>query len=104
MPVPHVFCYTKSPDQGFRLRIGEVFPRSNRPDEGWGYAIRRQGSVENVLAMPNRPADALALIGAHYDSVPGTPGADDNASAVAAMLSCAQALPGTGAPSALLPW
>ena len=32
------------------------------------------------------------LIGAHYDTVPGSPGADDNASGVAAMLECARVL------------
>lgn len=31
-------------------------------------------------------------IGAHYDTVAGSPGADDNASGVAAMLECARAL------------
>jgi Zn-dependent M28 family amino/carboxypeptidase len=34
----------------------------------------------------------LILVGAHYDSVPGTPGADDNASGIAAMLASARAL------------
>src|SRR5439155_12449221 len=60
--------------------------------ERCGYAVRRQGSVANVIATPKRPANELVLVGAHYDSVPGTPGADDNASAVAAMLGCALAL------------
>jgi Zn-dependent M28 family amino/carboxypeptidase len=32
------------------------------------------------------------LLGAHYDSVPGTPGADDNGSAVAVCLECARLL------------
>jgi Zn-dependent M28 family amino/carboxypeptidase len=32
----------------------------------------------------------MLLVGAHYDSVSTTPGADDNASAVAAMLGCAK--------------
>jgi Zn-dependent M28 family amino/carboxypeptidase len=37
------------------------------------------------------PADGpFLLLGAHYDSVPGTPGADDNASAVAVCLECAR--------------
>jgi len=36
--------------------------------------------------------NARVLVGAHYDSVPNCPGADDNASAVAAMLGCAAAL------------
>ncbi len=31
----------------------------------------------------------LVIVGAHYDSLPGTPGADDNASAVAALLELA---------------
>ncbi len=38
--------------------------------------------------------DANILIGAHYDSVPGSPGADDNASAVAVMLETARILSG----------
>jgi acetylornithine deacetylase/succinyl-diaminopimelate desuccinylase-like protein len=37
----------------------------------------------------------VAIIGAHYDSVPGSPGADDNASGVAAMLALARAFAGT---------
>jgi Zn-dependent M28 family amino/carboxypeptidase len=32
------------------------------------------------------------LLGAHYDSVPGSPGADDNGSAVAVCLECARLL------------
>lgn len=36
------------------------------------------------------------LIGAHYDTVPGTPGADDNASAVAVLLECARMLSQSG--------
>jgi Peptidase family M28 len=35
----------------------------------------------------------LLIVGAHYDSKPGTPGADDNASAVAALLELARWLP-----------
>ncbi|HYT05126.1 MAG TPA: M28 family peptidase [Gemmatimonadales bacterium] len=36
------------------------------------------------------PARPHLLVGAHYDSTPGTPGADDNASGVAAMIECAR--------------
>ena len=44
--------------------------------------------VTNVLAMDPATAGASAyyVVGAHYDTVPDTPGADDNASAVAVML------------------
>lgn len=51
--------------------------------------------VANLIAAP--PALATAptfyVVGAHYDSVPGTPGADDNASAVAVLLELARRLP-----------
>jgi Zn-dependent M28 family amino/carboxypeptidase len=50
--------------------------------------------VANVLAMDPATADVSAyyIVGAHYDTVPGTPGADDNASAVAVMLELARRL------------
>jgi hypothetical protein len=35
-------------------------------------------------------ASAYYVVGAHYDTVPGTPGADDNASAVAVLLELAR--------------
>ena len=58
----------------------------------------RQGV--NVVGNLNRqPGDSREsrnshsiLIGAHYDTVPDSPGADDNASGVAAMLECARVL------------
>jgi Zn-dependent M28 family amino/carboxypeptidase len=59
--------------------------------EGFRYVVRLDGPYDNVIALP-RSADGapLVLVGAHYDSVPGCPGADDNASAVAALLACAR--------------
>jgi Zn-dependent M28 family amino/carboxypeptidase len=38
------------------------------------------------------------VVGAHYDTVPGSPGADDNASGVAVLLELAQMLAGEGLP------
>lgn len=45
----------------------------------------------NVVAVKpgTRPNGPRILVGAHYDTVPGTPGADDNASGVAALLEAA---------------
>lgn len=40
----------------------------------------------------NSPVPRSMLIGAHYDTVPGSPGADDNASGVVALLECARTL------------
>lgn len=46
----------------------------------------------NVLTRPepDRPDLPLVIVGAHYDSLAETPGADDNASAVAALLELAR--------------
>ncbi|HEX4131187.1 MAG TPA: M28 family peptidase [Pirellulales bacterium] len=50
------------------------------------------GSLSNVYS--GVPETSTVLLGAHYDSVPGSPGADDNASAVAVMLAAARAIAG----------
>jgi hypothetical protein len=63
-----------------------------------GLTVRRQEyeasgrSTANLIAHsalfdPSKPA---ILLGAHYDTVKGTPGADDNASAVAVLLETAR--------------
>ncbi len=68
--------------------------------EAAGYAVRRHPyevdgtTVDNLdaeLPGAERPAEVL-VVGAHYDSVPTTPGADDNASGVAALLEIARLL------------
>jgi Zn-dependent M28 family amino/carboxypeptidase len=59
--------------------------------EGLGYAPSLQGRFDNIVVTSHRLEDEpCLLLGAHYDSVPGTPGADDNASAVAVCLECAR--------------
>jgi aminopeptidase YwaD len=44
-----------------------------------------------ILDLPGRQERPLILIGAHYDGVPGSPGADDNATAIAVLLELAHA-------------
>ncbi|MGZ5031081.1 MAG: M28 family peptidase, partial [Methylobacter sp.] len=62
--------------------------------EQQGYAVRRQAYTEQDVECANlevtcpgssRNSDVI-LIGAHYDSVLGSPGANDNGSGVAALL------------------
>lgn len=62
--------------------------------QGWGYNVQLQGRWRNVIALPKKCSGPVTLVGAHYDSVGGCPGADDNASAVAALLGCAKACSG----------
>lgn len=59
--------------------------------QSWGYRVELQGPWWNIVALPKSPSRSIILVCAHYDSVAGCPGADDNASAVAAMLGCARA-------------
>lgn len=67
---------------------------------GFGYAVHAQrfpvghGEARNVEAeLPGGGhADEIVVVGAHYDSVAGAPGANDNGSGVAALLELARLL------------
>lgn len=48
-------------------------------------------ACSNIEAEKRGTSEEIVVIGAHYDSVYGSPGADDNASGVAAMLALARA-------------
>ena len=60
-----------------------------------GHRVERQSytcygrSSSNLIAETGGEG-SLIIVGAHYDSVPGSPGADDNASAVAGLLELAR--------------
>lgn len=49
-------------------------------------------SFENLVAerKGTTASGEIVVVGAHYDTVPGTPGADDNATGVAALLAIAE--------------
>ena len=67
--------------------------------EQWGevqvYEFQARGRTHQnlILNLPSITSGKKSpiLIGAHYDAVPGTPGADDNATGVAALLELARA-------------
>lgn len=66
----------------------------------YGYDVSVQSyraeerTFENVFTEKKgiRAPDTIIVVGAHYDTVEGTPGADDNASGVAALLELARLL------------
>ncbi|MFQ5508268.1 MAG: M20/M25/M40 family metallo-hydrolase [Leptospirillia bacterium] len=66
--------------------------------ESMGYSVWREpvdapgGLSHNIVAERpgTEPDPGVWLVGAHYDTVEGTPGADDNASAVAVLLEMAR--------------
>ncbi|MBM4347892.1 MAG: M28 family peptidase, partial [Deltaproteobacteria bacterium] len=61
-----------------------------------GYPVQRQTyscygkNVSNLIVEKTGAEKEVVVIGAHYDTVPGTPGADDNGSAVAGLLELAR--------------
>lgn len=73
--------------------------------EEYGFSplsIPFDGGVNIFAERPGTDADAGAiLVGAHYDTVPGSPGADDNATGVAAALEVARLLGKRATPRAL---
>ena len=58
------------------------------------FEVRGQKHQNLILNLPGIEQQKLPpiLIGAHYDAVPGTPGADDNGTGVAVLLELAAAL------------
>lgn len=83
-----------------RLRAAEKFLAGSL--EAAGYEPQRQAwevrgfEVANLVAeLPGgAAADEIVVVGGHYDSARGTPGANDNASGTAATLALARAFAG----------
>ncbi len=88
--VPRHYISEKANNQAVGKWIEEEFKRL-------GLHTFRQGEFDNIVASTSEnAAGSTVLIGAHFDSVPKSPGADDNASAVAGMLSAAKVLTTVG--------
>ena len=84
LAVPRHFDLEREENKNTALWIAAQF-------QSLGYPVELHGSWWNVVVWPKEVSGLVTLVCAHYDSVGGCPGADDNASAVAAMLGCAKA-------------
>ncbi len=73
--------------------LEEAFARAGYDTSRQEYEVHGE-RFANVVADRRgvRWPDAIVVVGAHYDSVPGCPGANDNASGVAALLALARRL------------
>jgi Zn-dependent M28 family amino/carboxypeptidase len=95
----------RAPGLGDTLARTAAYIRSQFEEAGLAVAEQPYDflgtEVVNLIAAPPAMATAPAyyVVGAHYDSVPGTPGADDNASAVAVLLELARRLPAVALPA-----
>jgi hypothetical protein len=103
-----------------RVLAGEIGERSVYHPEGLqsardylartlrdlGYDVRLQEFPVGGLTVANLeavrpgtdPGSGILVVGAHYDTAPGTPGANDNASGVAVVLELARLLRGVSSP------
>jgi Zn-dependent M28 family amino/carboxypeptidase len=58
-----------------------------------GYNVFFQGKYDNIIAIPFSKSEKPYLMAAtHYDTVPRSPGSDDNGSGIAVLLTCAKIL------------
>jgi Zn-dependent M28 family amino/carboxypeptidase len=80
------------------LRAAEAFIRDQFAAQGYEVALQSytthgvESSNLEVTVHGRSRAGEVVVIGAHYDTVRGSPGANDNASGVAALLEIARAL------------
>jgi hypothetical protein len=86
-----------------KLGIAANYLEGTLGPQNMGYVVRRQSyevdgvscdNLEVELAGTSR-RDEIVVVGAHYDSVVGTVGANDNATGVAALLSLANRFVGS---------
>ena len=61
----------------------------------------RTDATHNVIAEAPGTGEGVVVLGAHYDTVPGIPGANDNASGTAVLLALAEELSGVSFPFTL---
>ncbi len=84
LAIPRHFTANRKNNAWVREELARAFSE-------FGLNVQVQGYYRNVLALPKAQYnEPLVLIGAHYDTVPDCPGADDNASGLAVMLECAR--------------
>jgi Zn-dependent M28 family amino/carboxypeptidase len=82
------FVETRFERLGYRVRRAKVRVPAG---DSWGTPVRRGTSV-NVIAEPDdfNASEPYVVVGAHLDTVPVAPGAEDNASGIAVMLQLAE--------------
>ena len=99
-------AYSRKGRERARDYVLASFRNAGYAPKAVAYESRFMAGVPNGVKFHNIEASLLVrspeprgswVIGAHYDSAPGTPGADDNASGVAVLLEVARLLKAGGA-------
>jgi hypothetical protein len=73
--------------------VERALARSGRPVQRQSYEVLKEMCHNFEVEIPGTSRrEEIVVIGAHYDSVPGSPGANDNGSGVAALLALSESL------------
>jgi aminopeptidase YwaD len=74
-------------------RVARAFARAGLRAGTDRFRVPGRGTSRNVLGIRDTPARCLRVVMAHADTVPPSPGAQDNASGLGALVAIAAALP-----------
>jgi aminopeptidase YwaD len=86
---PKGHAYVKAYLRRELARYGQVTPHR--------FSHRGRDHENLILNLPGQRSGGFILVGAHFDAVPGSPGADDNGSALAVLLELARSVADTPA-------
>ena len=83
-------------ERSAHLRVARAFEAAGLRVGFDRFAVPRHGRSRNVVGIHDTPARCLRIVMAHADSVPGSPGAVDNASGVGVLVALAPRLSAIG--------
>ena len=75
-----------------QLRVRAAFKRAGLTLDSDRFNVPGKVRSRNVIGVRDTPADCLVVLMAHSDSMPATPGAEDNASGLGALVELAPRL------------
>jgi aminopeptidase YwaD len=81
---------------GIAQESGERLREAAAKGERVSVGIPERTASVNVIARPSEGGDCRIIVGGHHDTVPGVPGATDNASGTATVLELARAFAADG--------
>jgi hypothetical protein len=79
-------------ERSAQLRVRRVFKNAGLRLESDRFSVPGRGRSRNVIGVYDARGDCLFIVMAHSDSMPATPGAEDNASGLGALVDLAPRL------------
>ena len=94
--------FTPTQKQPVRTYIKDQLSRYGITLRQQSYGTSKNGGINLIADIPGtQPEAGIYILGAHYDTTANSPGADDNATALATLLEAARILSGYSNPATL---